>query len=215
MTKKDIFETAYDQLAIDYNARPEDFRSEGIIFTEAARLPGRRDYTGAEPFLELATTGHSTVVMAEKRLHPALREWALGAEEPHWLLEFPRLMKLADINKLYPNEKWPNALHSRESYLRPDVLALAALDGGRTAGMAGASADAPGVWQIGIDVLPEYRGRGLGRLLVSGLASEVRRRGAAPFYYTSLSNIHSQNIAISCGFRLAWVDVSAEKGEAL
>ena len=93
----------------------------------------------------------------------------------------------------------------------PDVLALAAADGRKIVGMSGASADAPGMWQVGIDVLPEYRGRGLGTLLVRGLCHEVQKRGAMPFYGTSLSNIHSQNIACQCGFAPAWVAVSTRK----
>lgn len=253
MTKREAFEMGYRQLAIDFNARPEDFRSDGIVFTEAARLPGRRDYTGKEPFFEMVTVGLSTVIMADARLHPALREWAQGAEEPHWLLELPRLLKLSeilapygyklsqthhgylpagkltppeapegvelrwlereDIAELYPNSRWPNALQEDRDPKRPDILAAAAVDGEEIAGIAGASADAPGMWQIGIDVVKGHRGRGLGRLLVQGLAAEIQRRGALPFYYSSVSNLHSQNIALGCGFRPVWVDISAEEKE--
>lgn len=124
-----------------------------------------------------------------------------------------RLLERGDIGELYPNSDWPNALQENENPSRPDVLALAAMDGNRIAAMAGASADGERLWQIGIDVLPEYRGRGLGALLVRGLCHEVQKRGALPFYGTSLSNIHSQNIAYSCGFAPAWVAVSAEERE--
>lgn len=118
-----------------------------------------------------------------------------------------------EIEKFYPNESWPNALQEGGNPARPDVLALLAMDGNRPAAMAGASADSPGMWQIGIDVLPGYRGRGLGTLLVNHLAIEVEKRGALPFYGTSLSNIHSQNIAWKCGFRPAWAGISARKKE--
>ena len=125
-----------------------------------------------------------------------------------------RLMERGDIREFYPNTGWPNALQENENPDRPDVLALAAMDGGRVVAMAGASADAEKLWQVGIDVLPEYRGRGLGKLLVRGLRHEVQKRGAVPFYGTSLSNIHSQNIAYGCGFCPAWVAVSARnKGD--
>lgn len=118
-----------------------------------------------------------------------------------------------EISLFYPNEAWPNALQEGENPARPDVLALAALDGEKIAGLAGASADGREMWQIGIDVLPEYRGQGLGTLLVRNLAAEVEKRDKLPFYYVSLSNLPSQNIAVSCGFRPAWVDVSARKKE--
>lgn len=254
MTKDLAFETAYRQLALDLNTTPERIQEGGVIFTLPALNPGRRAYSREMPFFEMATIGTATVIMANEGLWPALRDWSKDAEEPHWLLEFPRMQKLAeilapygygltqsfhhylpsrdfvpaaapkgltlkllereDIAAYYPNEAWPNALQGQENPARPDVLALLALDGGASAAMAGASADSPSLWQIGIDVLPNYRGRGLGTLLVENLAYEVERRGALPFYGTSLSNIHSQNIVWKCGFRPAWVGVSAKKKES-
>lgn len=251
MDKKEAFEIGYRQLAIDFNARPEDFIRPGITFTLPALNPGRRVYSSEMPFFELAAVGHAAVIMADEALRPELDEWVKDVEHPHWLLEFPRLLALAkilephgwqltqtfhhylpvrdfgpveppeglefrllerdDIGGFYPNSDWPDALQENENPSRPDVLALTAMDGGNIAAMAGASADGERLWQIGIDVLPEYRGRGLGALLVRGLCHEVQKRGAVPFYGTSLSNIHSQNIAYSCGFAPAWVAVSARR----
>lgn len=242
------------QLAVDFNTTPEAIQAGGLIFTPPALNPGRRVYSDKMPFFEIVTVGAATVIMADKSLWPALREWSKDAQEPHWLFEFPRMQKLAeilsphgyeltqtfhhylpsrdfcpaqapegltlqwleqeDIQRFYPNEAWPNALQAKANPARPDMLVLVAMDGDRPAAMAGASADSPSMWQIGIDVLPEYKSRGLGTLLVEGLAHEVECRGALPFYGTSLSNLHSQNIAWKCGFRPAWVGVSAKKKEA-
>lgn len=253
MKKRKNLETLYAQLALDYNAGIEDFQSGTVVFTLPALNPGRRAYSDRLPFFEMVTVGSSAVIMAEERLCPALKEWSGGAEEPHWLFEFPRMQKLAEILApygyeltqthhgylpagsfsfaplpegfslkwleqreiagFYPNKAYPNALQERENPARPDVLALAAMDGEKIAGLAGASADGKELWQIGIDVLPEYRGRGLGTALVRNLAAEIEKRGKLPFYYASLSNLHSQNIAAACGFRPAWVDVSAWKRE--
>ena len=74
-------------------------------------------------------------------------------------------------------------------------------------GMAGASADSETMWQIGIDVLPEYRGRGIGTNLVTLLKNEVLKRGKIPFYGTVESHLNSQNIAISAGFFPAWAEL--------
>lgn len=122
-------------------------------------------------------------------------------------------LERGEIDRFYPNKAWPNALQERENPARPDMLALAAMDGESIAGLAGVSADGELLWQIGIDVLPEYRSRGLGTLLVRNLAAELAQRGKLPFYYSSLSNLHSQSIALGCGFRPAWVDISARKRE--
>lgn len=254
MEKRKAWARAAAQLAIDFNARPEDFQTKGIVFTAPAMNPGRRVYSNTMPFLEMVTAGNSTVIMADAVLRKELDSWTAGAEKAHWLFELPRMIQLAgilapygyeptqtfhyylpsrdfepaaafggltlkwlereDIAVCYPNSIWPNALQRRENPPRPDVLALMALDGDRPAAMAGASADSPAMWQVGIDVKPGYRGKGLGTLLVEGLSREAERRGALPFYGTSLSNIHSQNIAWKCGFRPAWVAVSARKKEA-
>lgn len=87
----------------------------------------------------------------------------------------------------------------------PDFLAVAALDdAGRPMAMAGCSQDGAKLWQIGINVLPEHRGRGLAANLTGLLKDEVLRRGAVPFYGTAESHIVSQNVARGAGFRPAF-----------
>lgn len=108
---------------------------------------------------------------------------------------------------------WPNALQGEEDGSRPDVMALAAYDGDTLAAMAGASADCGTMRQIGVDTSSAYRGKGLGSALVKTLAAKVLESGKLPFYNTSLSNLHSQNIALNCGFFPAAVELSARKIE--
>jgi GNAT superfamily N-acetyltransferase len=88
-----------------------------------------------------------------------------------------------------------------------DMLAVAAFDGNNIMGMAGASADSKTMWQIGIDVLPEYRSCGIGKSLVILLKNEILKRGKIPFYGTVESHFHSQNIAIGAGFFPAWAEL--------
>lgn len=112
-----------------------------------------------------------------------------------------------DIKALYGREEFSNALCEKYLPERPDMLAVAAMKGKRIIGLAGCSADTELFWQIGIDVLPEFRGAGIGTKLVQLLKDEIVRRGAIPFYGTSLSNLHSWNIALNCGFYPAWVEI--------
>lgn len=93
----------------------------------------------------------------------------------------------------------------------PDVLAVAAVEGNQIMAMAGASADCDDIWQIGIDVMPKYRGRGIGTNLVALLKQEILRRGKVPFYGTVESHIYSQNIAINAGFFPAWLELHSRK----
>lgn len=183
------------------------------------------------PFLrEFARDGAGHWLFEESRLAALERElgrfgyrlFEFGSHHmylPRFEAEFPRkypikrLETLSDIEPFYGDSRFPNALCEKYLPERPDVLALAALDGDAIMGMAGASLDyngAPGWLQIGIDVLPEYRGHGVGAFLVNELKCEMERRGDIPFYGTSPANIHSQNVAINCGFRPAWVEISAQ-----
>lgn len=110
--------------------------------------------------------------------------------------------------QLYPYYKdFGNALIYSSSGLRRDMLAVCAVSGQIILGMAGASSDSDMFWQIGIDILPQFRGKGLGAILVSALASEVFRRGAVPYYGTWPGNIASQKTAVKSGFRPAWTEM--------
>ena len=78
------------------------------------------------------------------------------------------------------------ALSSEYNPDRPDVIALAAIDGGKIVGVAGASADTKDMWQVGIDVLPEYRGRGFGKALLRKLAQTAVERGCGRLEWACL-----------------------------
>ena len=97
---------------------------------------------------------------------------------------------------LYGNPAFPNALCKEFNPKRPDVLAVAAMDGQKIVGLAGCSAD--------------YRKRGIGAALVGLLKDEVFKRNAVPFYGTSLSNLGSWKIALKCGFYPAWVETETK-----
>ncbi|MBR4760693.1 MAG: GNAT family N-acetyltransferase [Lachnospiraceae bacterium] len=118
-----------------------------------------------------------------------------------------------DISQYYGKPEFSNALCDKFYPQRPDVLAVVALDRDVIMGMAGCSADAPKMWQIGIDVLPAYRGRGIAKILVSLLKDEVFRRGALPYYGTSLSNLASWKTALACGFIPTWIEVESREIE--
>ncbi len=119
-----------------------------------------------------------------------------------------RLLTPGDFKDLYLPQ-WSNALCEKRKQL--DVLGLGAYDGQKLIGLAGCSADCGEMWQIGIDVLPEYRRAGVASALTSGLALEIVKRGKAPFYCAAWSNIKSVRNAIRCGFRPAWVELTARE----
>lgn len=91
--------------------------------------------------------------------------------------------------------------------LAPDIMATAALLGNHIVGMAGASADCEKMWQVGIDVLPEYCGQNIGKTLVYTLRNQLLGMGIVPFYGTSSSHITSQRLALGAGFAPAWAEL--------
>ena len=64
--------------------------------------------------------------------------------------------------------------------------------------------------QIGIDVLPPYRKKGIAAALTSQLALLILEQGKVPFYCAAWSNIKSVRNAIKCGFKPAWVEMTAK-----
>lgn len=121
-----------------------------------------------------------------------------------------KIMEHRDLEDLYLPE-WSNALCEDRKEL--DVLGLGAYDGGKLIGLAGCSADCDSMWQIGVDVLPEYRRQGIASALTSNLAVETLDRGRVPFYCCAWSNVRSAKNAVKSGFTLAWVEMTVKPEE--
>ena len=118
-----------------------------------------------------------------------------------------RILEQADLGGLYLPQ-WSNALCADRKQL--DVLGVGAYDNGKLVGLAGCSADCETMWQIGVDVLPDYRRQGIASALTSRLAREIIRRGKVPFYCSAWSNIRSARNAIRSGFVPAWIEMTVK-----
>lgn len=112
-----------------------------------------------------------------------------------------------DFGELYVPE-WKNALCSDRRHL--DILGVGAYDKGKLVGLAGCSADCDTMWQIGVDVLPEYRRNGIASVLTNRIAREALERGKVPFYCAAWSNVKSVKNAIRSGFVPGWVEITAK-----
>ena len=158
----------------------------------------------------LMAKGQKICFMAEYFLPDVevLRERTVEDACPYEL----RILTQEDFVDLYLPE-WSNALCKDRRHL--DVLGVGAYDNGRMIGLAGASADCDTMWQIGIDVLPEYRRQGIASALTSRLAVEILNRGKVPFYCAAWCNVKSARNAIRSGFRQAWVEMTAKSCETV
>ena len=119
-----------------------------------------------------------------------------------------RVLHQEDFATLYLPQ-WSNALCTDRKHL--DVLGVGAYDNGKLIGLAGCSADCEMMYQIGVDVLPEYRRKGIASALTSRLALEILALDKVPFYCAAWCNIKSVRNAIRSGFRPAWVAMTAKE----
>lgn len=116
-----------------------------------------------------------------------------------------RILGQREFEGIYLPE-WGNALCADRREL--DILGVGAYEGEKLVGLAGCSADCETMWQIGVDVLPEYRRKGIASALTSKLAFEIIQRGKVPFYCSAWSNIRSARNAVKCGFIPAWAELT-------
>lgn len=129
------------------------------------------------------------------------------------------LLDAEQFERFRGDKRYSNALGFSER--RPDVLVLAAypvdedVPDAPTAGestpvhadpiaMVGLSDDSPIMRQIGIDVLPAWRGAGIASVLVRDAARLTLAEGYLPFYGTSPSHMLSQRVAMNAGLVPTW-----------
>ena len=128
------------------------------------------------------------------------------------------LLDAEQIERFRGDKRYSNALGF--SVTRPDVLVLTAypvdenasgaLAAGESAALAdpiamvGLSDDSPIMRQIGIDVLPAWRGAGIASALVRDAARLTLAEGYLPFYGTSPSHMLSQRVAMNAGLVPTW-----------
>ena len=132
------------------------------------------------------------------------------------------LLAAEQFERFRGDKRYSNALGF--SVTRPDVLVLAAYPveenaskapdapaAGESApaladpiAMVGLSDDSPIMRQIGIDVLPAWRGAGIASVLVRDAARLTLAEGYLPFYGTSPSHMLSQRVAMNAGLVPTW-----------
>jgi len=200
------------QLAAELNCTPADFdRAENVITTPVFSEQRRRFTNDAPTSFAVATFGGNAVIAADERLHAWLRELPSGLAL-QWFEQ-------TELHQFYGNKAFGNALCKEFMPQRPDMLAVGAVDAdgsvravdadGSVIALAGCSADAPKLWQIGIDVAEAHRGCGVGTHLVRRLTDEGFRRGAVPYYGAAEANLHSRNVALNCGYRPTWMELAS------
>lgn len=115
------------------------------------------------------------------------------------------------IIPLYKDKRFEMALCYKRDTKRRDEIAVVGYIDGQIAGVAGSSNDSETMWQIGIDVVKEFRNQNVAATLTYLLSKEILKKGKVPFYCTAYSNIASRRTAQKAGFKSAWVSLTAKK----
>lgn len=112
-----------------------------------------------------------------------------------------------DISSLYTYKCFSEALCYDTDKSRRDEIAVVYYDKDKPVAVAACSNDSDSMWQIGVDVLPGYRGRGLALSLVAKLSDLIEEAGKTPFYRCAWSNIASRRTAYRAGYADAWIEL--------
>ena len=148
--------------------------------------PARGGAPWITPRLEIVSMGYSIVINASADIMPYVRK----------LLE----------GKTRDEVFWMPFVYGINPYFLPDLGKIAPLINPNGFEYELVEKQNIPMWQIGVDVLLPYRGKGLASALVSMLTLEILSRGYIPYYFTSDSHVVSMHTAVRAGYIPAWVD---------
>ncbi len=132
-----------------------------------------------------------------------LPSWALAEQDDMDEADNVEMLFGKEIRELYKEGEFPHALVDPGR----DIIAVGVREDGRMAAVAGAARDGSFLWQIGVDVLPDYRMRGLASAMTEQLALILLDKGCVPFYGVRQGNIVSKRTAEAAGFEPAFSEV--------
>lgn len=168
--------------------------SESIHLKVKSALSGKnRDEIFEFPFVYGQTIHYIPDVKKFQKL-PLLNEYSY------------ELLQGNDINKLKGISGFDNSLSFDCNGNASTSIVFLAKKGDEIVGLAGAEMETEKLWELGIDVKPEYRKSGLGTKLVSNLTVDIIKQGIVPFYSASVTNIGSQMVANRSGYIPYWID---------
>lgn len=233
MTHKEMLDIVQSQLAVDLNCTVDDLNGEkdSIVFVEAKENPGRRPFRRKSAYFEILSMGRSIVVSATPERLSIARAQMQGKDRDtvfslpfirglylHYLPDLKTLEPISpphdfsfemvehdELDSLLDVKGFDNAIIYDTNHPYHTGLAVLAKKDGDIVAVSGASRTCAKLWQIGVDVLPQYRNFGLAAYLVNSLTFEVLERGHVPSYDVIASNLASQRVAHRVGYYVAWV----------
>jgi hypothetical protein len=226
-----IRDIARKQLAVDMNCREEDFMNDGLIFCKSRINLGCRNKNRQKPYLEISTMGKGIVVSGEGNIIHKVGPLLIGKSREE-IFEAPFLYGISiyyltdknikktekkfdeieiitkeqkEIANLYGIQGFENAIEFDEYGNYTTGIVTYAQKNGKIIALAGASIECESMWQLGIEVLPEFQNMGLAAYLVNYITFLVMEKGILPYYCAASSNIGSQATAYRSGYIPTWI----------
>lgn len=111
------------------------------------------------------------------------------------------------VNYIFDVNWFENSLAFDDNGCTSTKVVYIAKNKNKMIGIVGASETCVNnVWEIGVDVIKEYRNNRLATYLVAKLTQELLIRNIIPFYSASTTNIASHMVANKSGYVPIWVD---------
>lgn len=123
--------------------------------------------------------------------------------------ELPKFeFKLFDGNtdQIDLSSGFENAITFNENGKCISNIAYCAYSNGKIIGVAGADKVNDDIWEVGIEVLPEYRKDGLATILTRNLTMKILEKGIVPIWCASSTDVGSQAVANRSCYIPLWVE---------
>ena len=226
MNMKVIIKNKIEELlSKEFYCSSDELNGKSIVYTI--------NFNAKQPYIKILAYRNCIVVCTSENLHYKVRE-LLQSKNRDEIFEVP--LVYGQTIHYVPNDNYTEdiliSLNYECKYLfGRDILSLIGLtgfenslafdkngststkavyiakDNNKIIGIASAAeTSTDGVWEIGIDVMEEYRNARLGTYLVMGLTRELLTQNIIPFYSASITNIGSQMVASRCDYIPFWVD---------
>lgn len=209
----------------EYHCTSDDLNASGTVFTIHTFVP--------QPYIKIMAYRNAVVVCTSQNISSKIKDMLRGKtrdeifETPlvygqtiHYIPDPAYAYQLRkrpgyDFEMLFDEQilslrglkGFENSLEFDEHGKTPTKAVYAAVENKKVVGVAGVAPTAvPDMWEVGVDVLPEYRNQGIATSLVISLTKELLDRNIVPFYSASITNIGSQLVAARSGYLPAWVD---------
>ena len=132
---------------------------------------------------------------------PQISKFALIEKNDKFKFE---LIEKSEIPQLYNLKGFDYALKYNVNSLIPEELVIVIKHNDVVVGIASALSECKTMWSINVDVLSQFRCNNLATIAVNLLTNEVLNREVVPYYFTDISNVASQRVAVKSDYIPSW-----------